>query len=300
MTRLKIALFFLITLIVLVIILSIYIAKNTLVTIMPYSKFLKDYSPQDHNKALYVFYHICTAGPKWENIVEEQINDIIQSGLYEKATAIYYGCNCSKCDIILRDKFQGLSKIRPLEKGLHPDTPTHENQTLNAMITKARSGEADGYYLYIHSKGTTDKYPAQHIWRKFMMHWCVYNHQACIQVLDRGFYTVGNFFGFGLPGSSESHYLARLGYHHHYSGNFFWTTSDFVKKQPYITNLKNRYSAEIFILKHLEPNKHVAFTREKLQAQFNKQGEFIVTGITNVDKYITHQYNINDIPVSIL
>ena len=291
----------LIVLILLILLVTFYHVYKTISTNMPYSRLLQTYPTIENDKPIYVFYHICTAGPKWESIVEEQINDIIQSGLYEKTTAIFYGCNCPKCDVILEEKFKGFSKITPLlDGGINPDTPTHENKTINAMITKARSGTADGYYLYIHSKGTTDKFPAQHVWRKFMMHWCVYNHVACINVLRRGFYTAGLLFRFNLPGPEETFYLARFDFYLHYAGNFFWATSEFVKKQPFITNLKNRYSAEIFILKHNKSNKHVAFTNEKLIIKRIEQGVYTVTGITNVSTYLNNQYNIYDVPVSIL
>lgn len=275
--------------------LSLYYGIHT--TITTYSNLIQNYPILDNEKPLYIFYHICPSGPKWEVIVDEQINDIIKSGLYDKVTQIFYGCNCAKCDVILKEKFKSFSKITPLveEDGINPDFPTHENKTINAMITRARSGTTDGYYLYIHSKGITDTFTGQQDWRKFMMHWNVYNHDACINILKRGFYTTGVFFRYDLPGGYEAPLISRIYIYPHYSGNFFWANSEFIKKNPYIKKLTNRYNAEIFILKYREKNKHVSFTRENINLSDDANQV-----INNFDKYINNQYNLGDIQITIL
>ncbi|MFM7076866.1 MAG: hypothetical protein ACKO3G_12475, partial [Planctomycetaceae bacterium] len=76
------------------------------------------------------------------------------SGLYEKTSRIFYGCNCNMCDVQLEEYFKRYDKVEPIM--LSPHTKTHENLTVNAMIEFSKQNK-DSYILYLHSKGITKK-----------------------------------------------------------------------------------------------------------------------------------------------
>jgi hypothetical protein len=50
----------------------------------------------------------------------------------------------------------------------------------------------------------------------------------------------------------------------HYSGNFWWGRSDYIKKLDYIdkNNNRNRLMAEYKILSKIEKNKHISLSNE--------------------------------------
>ena len=213
--------------------------------IIKYEDFKRTY-PSKTTKPIYIFYHICTQN-EWKDIVEEQMKTIIDSGLYEKATKIYYGCNCSLCDVELDEFFRPYDKATP--SILSPDTKTYENLTMNEMIQFSKNNP-DSYILYIHTKGTTKRSISQIGWRNYMMYWLVDRHQIAIDSLDRGFHTVGTFY-------INNRFINLMNIPIHYSGNFFWSTGEYLCRVPFIEKVEDRYHAEFTLLKSYETGKHI-------------------------------------------
>lgn len=199
----------------------------------------------------YIFYHICTQGEHWKSILNNQMQTIIKSGLYDKCHTIWYGCSCHKCTELLEDYFKSFQKVKPLPRAMCAKEKTYENETLNSMIRFCRELPLNepANCLYIHTKGTTAKSTAQHAWRDHMMHWMVERHNIALDLLERGFYTVGTLYQ-KLP-------LTIYGYYRLYSGNFFWVSSEYMKTLPIITNTSNRFLAEQLIFKKYSQGKHV-------------------------------------------
>lgn len=211
-----------------------------------YSYLQKNYPIKKQPSNIVIFYHVAPIGIHWRKIVDEQISTIIESGLYDLTTKIYYGCNGALCDDILSDYFKKYDKFEPLSQAIMPYAQTYENLTVNAMINKAKTFDDDTYCLYIHSKGVSNMSSTQHGWRQFMMKWLVAKHKMCIDLLNRGFHTIGTLFiGYDTP---------------HYSGNFFWASSEYLKKVPLIEDLSNRYEAEMILLKKRNKGSHVSIT----------------------------------------
>lgn len=227
-----------------------------------YDDFKNDNTLVNSDVPIYVFYHICT---KNMDIVEEQVGQLLSSGLYAKATKLYYGCNCSGCDTILKNYMKSYSKFQPMNDAILPDKKSYENETLNSMIEIAKSTPFKFYGLYIHTKGTSNWGNNQQNWRRDMMHWLVNKYQVCTDVLNRGFNTVGIFYVF--------HYYKR-----HYAGNFFWATSDYIAKLSPITEVENRYNAEFLLFSKYEKEKHVSLLT------INLTGGSLYTVDPNIDK----------------
>lgn len=209
----------------------------------------------NRHKKIYVFYHVCTQGKYAKQIMESQMNHLITSGLYDKMTTLYYGCNCSNCDIESRAFFDKYDKCIPLPHGLHPNIKSYENLTLNGMLDFAKrqtENESETTVcLYIHTKGTSSRSHVQHVWREFMMYWLVTYHHVCLELLDRGFLTVGTLYVY------HKYMYGRI-----YSGNFFWAHASYLKTLPYIRTYTNRFLAETLLLKKYIHGRHAVISKE--------------------------------------
>jgi len=215
-----------------------------------YNELKEKYPVVNSGIPIYIFYHICTDNMK---IVDEQIGELVNSGLYSIATRLFYGCNCSNCDTILYDYMKQYDKFSPIQSAILPNIKTYENGTINAMIDYAKSSNKKFYALYIHTKGTSNVSNAQHEWRRFMMYWLVENHKLSIDILNRDFYTVGLFYTTNLGFAPK-----------HYSGNFFWADSTYLKllNPIRIEKMDNRFNAEMVLFEKHQKDKHIVMLKE--------------------------------------
>jgi hypothetical protein len=242
-----------------------------------YNDFKEKYKVNQTNVPIYVFYHLCPGNQL--NIIDEQVNDLIVSGLYDKSEAIFYGCNCKNCDLYSEKYFEKYPKFKKLNGAICPNEKTYENMTLNYML-KFSKENPKFYGLYLHSKGTSSVSKAQHDWRKFMMYFLVRNYKICIDILNRNFYTCG------------LNYISIL--FKHYSGNFFWFDSTYLKNLDYIENTKDRMSAEKWLLSKYIENKHICLYDERY---LNLNNE-IKTGLYHFS--IDYEKNIKELKLAIV
>lgn len=205
-------------------------------------------------RKLFCVYHIGTFG-NWSTVVDEQMKTIKSSGLYDKLDFILVGAHGPDCEALVNKKFENDSKV--YIKIAEETDQTYENKTINELFNLANENP-DCYILYIHTKGVTLKNQIQEPWRHYMMEKVVVGHELCIDVLNRGYETAGSLvllkkFGFGFP---------------HYSGNFFWTTSNHAAKLRPIEHFSKRHEAEKWILSILDKNHHVGIGPSWLNFQF--------------------------------
>jgi hypothetical protein len=223
-------------------------------TVLPYTTLQHIYPIDDQQRPIYIFFHICTQGEHWKNILDTQMKTIINSGLYHKCNTIWYGCSCQSCEELLVDYFAPFKKVFPLPRAMCSNQKTYENNTLNSMIRFCQHLSNTADCLYIHTKATTAKSKAQHSWREFMMYWMVERHDIAIDLLHRDFYTVGTLYQ-KLP-------FIVYGYNRLYSGNFFWGSSDYIKQLPMVNNTSNRFLAEYLIFKRYIRGKHASINSQ--------------------------------------
>lgn len=194
----------------------------------------------EEEKKIYVIYHIGAVG-QYKRIVKEQMDTLISSGLYDKAE-ILYGYNApDKCDI--EDFMNSYHKCKLLPEGAVIGRKTYENGTINAALRYL--SDKDGYMFYFHSKGVTKQYHTQEDWRKYMMHWNVNKYETCIDILRRGFNTVGVCFA----------NIMNMKYF--YAGNFWWSRTEWFTGKDPIPEGSDRFQAEWFILRDFISKKHV-------------------------------------------
>jgi hypothetical protein len=220
-------------------------------------------------KKIYLFYHICTI-KKWKLILDEQFKELEDSGLMAITERIYIGSNGPNSteqlvEYLLSYKYRDKIVILHLN-----ELSKNENETINFMTSFAKEQDREScFMLYFHSKGVTEKNDLQMLWRKYMMFVLVNNYKKCVKLLEF-FNTVGCI------------YLSRP--HKHYSGNFFWTKSEYLSQIPLIKDLKNRYKAEQHILSCYKKYYHITLGRSWY---FYKIGSFGISPETYLSRDLT-------------
>ena len=151
-----------------------------------------------------VFYHVYQAG-NWQEIFDEQFGSIISSGLYEKVDFVHLGINGSK--VLNYPKV--ISKIN---KNQHME----ETETLKSLLSFSKNNP--GYkVLYLHTKGVSKNMPLMDDWRKMMNYFCIEKWEEAIPLLDKYDALGCNYF--------EDTWL---GHYPHFSGNFWWSSTDYI------------------------------------------------------------------------
>jgi hypothetical protein len=183
------------------------------------------------------FYHILAIND-YMNIVNEQFNIIIESGLYHKCKTIYIGCIGEKKEYLnLLNYFADYHKVK-IES--YSDNNS-EFEFLTLKILKKVSDKDNFYGFYIHTKGVSyQKNIGGKYWRDYMNYYNLACWRDAIGHLKLGYDT----YGVKLL-SARMEPAKKL----HYSGNFYWFRSDYAKtlKPVESFDLKNRFDAEVYI-----------------------------------------------------
>ena len=201
---------------------------------------------------IYGFYFIALMND-WKEIVDNQISTIISSELFSKTEKLFlYIYYENEEDLkYITEKFKDYVNVSILV-GV-----TNEYEFPILKVIKDISRDDDFYCYYLHSKGVsiTEKNMTTyngainltHLkncvndWRKYMEYFIINRYEDSIKFLDEGFDSCG-------VNLTTKDLLSRP-IPPHFSGNFWWSKSDYLKKLPEIDslNLKNRFNAENWI-----------------------------------------------------
>lgn len=237
---------------------------------------------------IYGFFHVFLIN-HWQDIVKDQINQVVNSGLYQATEKIYVGC-LGKSEELgkLINLFSKHEKFQVVYYS--PKAEEFEFATLKILKAKADNWNNElwhgmigekFYCYYFHTKavswnliqpnGKNLELVQKHrrafeggtYWREMMNHYILHLWRENVKKLDEGFDTCG----VKLLGKEDA-----PAFHVHHSGNYFWSTSDYIKKLPRIENLdwQNRGNAEMWIGK-AEPK---AATLCQEMADYNSRGKF--------------------------
>lgn len=163
------------------------------------------------NPEIYGVYFICCIG-NYQTIVREQMLCIERSGLFHKTNQIYcFICQFKEDVMELLQPYMSKLTIIPTTENLY------EKFALS-NIWNYISTEMPFYLYYFHTKGVSRSKQVFHDRRQNLNFFILEKHEACLFWLRNGYDAVG---------TALSLYPTL-----HFSGNFWWTTSDHLKKLP--------------------------------------------------------------------
>ena len=161
------------------------------------------------SKKTYIYIHVCCIN-NWMEVFDTLILDIKKSGLYNKIHEI-------RCNILTetRDNFSFFNHDKIKIIGTSSNLNAYETSTLRLLYQ--HSLLEDFNVLYLHTKGIRHNNTNINItdWVKYLSYFNIYKHDICINQLS-------NFDAVGVNLQNEPHF--------HYSGNFWWSKSKYIKK----------------------------------------------------------------------
>lgn len=195
-------------------------------------------------KTIVGFWHIGALGD-WQRIVAEQYVTLRACGLYDASDRIVVGfiggmnrqqeLNTPAIPILGDPKFEVFAT---------EDVEDYEFPTLARVWREAQERDDPFLCFYLHTKGAslmgTRRREAASAWRAYMEYFNLERWMDCVDILETH-ETCGVELQSKLPA------IAR-----HYSGNFWWATSDYVRKLPegyqyWEQNSANRGAAEFYV-----------------------------------------------------
>ena len=191
---------------------------------------------------IYGFIHTYTVN-NWKDILEEQLNEIVRSGLYDKVEKIFIGVNgderFSYWLAVTYKKFEVLYQFSKPE--------LEQSLTLSFLRLFARKNLGSKIF-YIHSKGVTHKdSKPQNDWRKMMEHYIITQHESCLHELERSDVVGVNWhLGEGYMGATAKK-CGGVQVTPHFSGNFWWANAEYLERLPSLFPLVNKYQCEFWI-----------------------------------------------------
>lgn len=178
------------------------------------------------------YYHVLTIN-NWEEIVEEQLQLIEESGLYDKLRYIKIVCLGKHKDELL-EIIEYLPKAKIVYHSEKVDE--YEFPTLKILQHDALEYHNDFVGLYFHTKAVSfPKHNGGKYWRNYMNHYNITMWRSCIHELK-----TYDLCGVKLIVGKKNT---------HYSGNFFWFNSDYIRDLKCVDKLdkKDRFNAEYWV-----------------------------------------------------
>ena len=229
-------------------------------------------------RPIYGVYFICCMG-NYLKIIEDQLNLLLYSGLYEKTKKIF----CYICLYNPNDK-----ELHNLFYHFYPKVEffsTSENLYEKFAINNYRQNlPNEPFYLYyFHTKGVSK--PDNSHWvqrRKILNFYTIVKHDISIKLLQ--YYDAVGVTLFRYPKI-------------HFSGNFWWSKSEHIFTLPYKIN--NKYlSPEMYICSSSKPNcKYIGLSKEEdafgganINNHINLKDEEIINNLC--DKVIINTWGI--------
>jgi len=185
-----------------------------------------------------IFFHVYLKND-FSHILLDKFKKFKASGLYEKANKIYltlFGEIEQHQEFLsdLKDLYSKIEYVLITNKEFH-----NEADTFNFMLKKAESYEKNTPMLYVHTKGVSHTHP---ILKK--------NINAWVRYLD--LYTINKWEEClaGLEDNDAAGGLYEASIPKHFSGNFFWANSEYIKSLPRLnkSNIDNYNRGEFWIL----------------------------------------------------
>jgi hypothetical protein len=162
--------------------------------------------------------HVCQIGD-WKRSLTMILNELKSSGLYDITENIDF------C-IVSNEKVDTSFQISKTTCRFMGPTHLYERPALLHLRSLAETDSEEVYYWYVHTKGLrwfgTDKEDNVVDWIKLLLYWNITQWEKAVQSLDNGYDT------YGCNQYQDSVHPS------HYSGNFWWSRSSYLKTLPSI------------------------------------------------------------------
>ena len=209
-------------------------------------------------RKIYGVYFICCIG-NYLNIVNEQVNSLIESDLYKETDNII----CFITNIENTTDNECIKLLKKFDKIIIVSTNENSFEQFAINNFKKYIDDAPYYIYYIHSKSVSRAENCYNDWRKLCDYFTIYKWRLSVELLK--YY---DCVGVNLKNFPKKHF----------SGNYWWSSSDHVIK---LNDINNGYlSPEMYICSELKTNQISIF-----QSNVNH-------GETNFDSHL--YININD------
>lgn len=190
----------------------------------------------ENNNRINIFWHICAIN-YWRDVVQDQLDSLQESGLLSKCEKVhitFLGENKEDLNWLVSDKIQ----IKNFSKNLK----NYERICLNDL--KDWSQQNESYVFYFHSKGVSKPQFRDNIWswRKMMEYFLVQNHQKCIELLGSH-----DAIGISLREVGTDAKILNENHKFHFSGNFWWSKTNYLKKIPKIPDIDMSYGGNYWL-----------------------------------------------------
>ncbi len=194
-----------------------------------------------NNSHIAIFHHSYLEG-NWQQIIESEIQELVNSGLYKDANFIYttaFSNDVSQYDLFknLINKYDNLNKwnIKILNEN------NFEIDCINSLYDYCKNNNCK--VLYFNNKGVTHDTQTTKSWREYMVHFNITKYKDAIEKLE-------DYDAYGVDLHTHP-YL-------HYSGNFWWSKSEHIKKLDittlYLDHFNNKNNINIGFPMHRRHN----------------------------------------------
>jgi GR25 family glycosyltransferase involved in LPS biosynthesis len=185
------------------------------------------------------FIHSCTLRVGGTESLDNILNQIQKSGLFDMLDLIVINNIGIELDVM---KYEFGGKIKVINYS--ENTQLFEIPTLQLMHHFSQDAQKTNI-LYLHTKGVCYENNKQHPiynnvqdWIHFMLYFVVYKYKDCVELLK-----IHDSVGVNYSPRN----LSNPNSHNHWSGNFWWATSNHIKRLD-VTTLTTRHSAEWWCL----------------------------------------------------
>jgi hypothetical protein len=233
-------------------------------SIMPYEyniEFIKENTIKNlqekfiSKRPIYGIYYICCIG-NYLNIINEQINTLIISGLYEISDQILcFVCNVKNDCLDILKKYDKIKIIQ-----------TNENLYEKFAINQYKEYLKGEYYLfYIHTKSVSRKEICYINWRNLCDYFTIYKWRLNIELLN--YY---DCIGINLKNFPKKHY----------SGNFWWSKSEHLDR---LLDINDSYlSPEMYICSYSKTN-YVSLYQSYINHGDTEYPNYLYNNISDID-----------------
>jgi len=183
------------------------------------------------------FLHICNLDDyKGYDIFLDQLKYIKSSGLYDNLDYIFVTMLGNYKNLTCDYKVKLIYYSKNINEWEFPN--------MKRIYYFSKNVNENIKILQIHTKGVLNK-PYSTEWRKYLEYFLIEKYDLCINNLNN----------YNCIGVNQQFYFDKENkYRNHFSGNFWWTKSDYVKRLPPIDFNTDRYITEHWLIGNLELN----------------------------------------------